>query len=133
MKIRLGKAIGFGVLLWAAGFVWGTVVFMTPPLKAIPSIPIFSRYPAISFPLLVLFPLMAKWFAPRCIETSGPGGGLPPVGLVLAGTNVLLDAVILVGVFRSSWEYFSFLSVWIAYALVVAAAQSALKRIVPAR
>jgi hypothetical protein len=57
---------------------------------------------------------------------------LPPVGLVLAGTNVLLDALILVGVFNSGWGYFSFLSVWIAYTLVVVAAQFALRKVVSA-
>ena len=133
MTIKLGEAIGLGVLIWVIGFVWGTVVFLTPALKGIPSIPMFSRYPAISFPLLVLFPLMAYWFAPKCIERGGSGGGMPQVGLVLAAVNVLLDAAVLVGLLKSGREYFYFLSVWVAYALVVVAAQSALKNVARTR
>ena len=37
------KAIGFAVLIWIVGFVWGSIVFMTPALKATAPIPYISR------------------------------------------------------------------------------------------
>jgi len=128
MKLKLGAAIGFGVLMWLIGFVWGSVVFMTPTLKAVPSIPLFSRYPWISFPLLVLFPLLAYWFAPKCVE-RGSAGKVPPVGFLFVGVNLVLDWLVLVIAFKSGMPYFYFLSVWICYALVVVAAQAALKKV----
>lgn len=127
MQIKLSKAIGFGVLMWVIGFVWGTVVFMTPALKGFPSIAMFSRYPVISFPLLVLFPLMAYWFAPKCVERGAASGGAGlHAGLVFVVVNVLLDWLVLVMAFKSE-GYFFFLSVWLAHALVVVAAQAATK------
>jgi hypothetical protein len=133
MTIRLGKAIGFGVVIWLAGFVWGTVVFMTPALKGIPSIPWVSRYPAISFPLLLLFPLLAYWFAPKCAASGVAERGVPPIGWIFASVNLLLDALVLVGAFKSGWEHFAFASVWLAYALLAVTAHAALKRAAGAR
>jgi len=128
MTLKAGKAILYGILIWVVGFVWGTVVFMTPALKAVPSIPMFSRYPWISFPLLILFPLMAYGCSPKCVERSDAGHGVPQVGLVFVAANLLLDWLVLVIAFQSGMQYFYFLSVWICYALVVAAAHAALKK-----
>ena len=47
MLLNLFKALGFAILIWIIGFVWGSVVFMTPPLKATPAIPYVSANPAI--------------------------------------------------------------------------------------
>jgi hypothetical protein len=43
------KAFGLAVLIWLVGFVWGSIVFMTPTLKATQPIPYISSNPAISF------------------------------------------------------------------------------------
>jgi hypothetical protein len=59
MPQRIGRALAYALLIWITGFVWGTVVFMTPAMKEVPAIPYVSRYPLISFPLLILFPLIA--------------------------------------------------------------------------
>lgn len=130
MKIKPGKTVAFGGLIWIVGFLWGMVVFMTPVLKELPPLPLFSRYPAISFPLLVVFPLLAYWCAPKSVTNPAVGAALPPVGFIYAGINALLDVLFLVGVFKSGWSYFSFLSVWVAYALLVVAAQLSLRRLV---
>jgi hypothetical protein len=53
MPQRTGRAIAYAFLIWITGSVWGSVVFMTPSLKNISSIPYVSRYPAISFPVLI--------------------------------------------------------------------------------
>lgn len=123
--MKLGKSIAFALLIWATGFIWGTVVFMAPALKGLPSLPPFSRYPAISLPLLVLFPLMAFYFAKSCLAAgTGRAAGLR-VGLVFAVTNALLDLIVLVVALKSGFGYFASVSVWLAYGLVIAAAWSA--------
>jgi hypothetical protein len=53
MPQRTGRAIAYAVLIWITGFAWGSVVFMTPSLKSVSSILYVSRYPAISFPVLI--------------------------------------------------------------------------------
>ncbi len=132
--MKWGKAIGYGTLIWVIGFVWGTVVFMTPALKAVPSIQMFSRYPLISFPLLILFPWLAYVFAPKCLTPPAPGNpSVPQVGIVFVVVNVLLDAVILVGAFKSGWQYFTFLSVWLCYVLMIVTARMALKKMAAVR
>jgi len=40
---RLAVAIWYAIILWVVGFVWGTVVFMIPSLKNIPSISYVSK------------------------------------------------------------------------------------------
>ncbi len=115
-----GKAIGYGLLIWVVGFVWGTVVFMTPALKALPSIPYVSRYPAITFPLLIVFPVQTFWFAKNTVQASQPRreAGVK-TGIIFAGLNVLLDVLVLVMAFKAGWGYFAFASIWVAYALLL--------------
>jgi hypothetical protein len=119
-SIPLGKTAGFGVLLWLAGFVWGTIVFMTPAMKEMPSVPYVSRYPAISAPLLMLFPLLAWWFARACVKDAADktAAGLQ-IGFLFAGINFVLDVLVLVIAFKSGIEYFYFASIWVAYLLLV--------------
>lgn len=133
MRMKLGVTLGYAILIWVIGFVWGTVVFMVPALKGIPSIPMFSRYPLISFPLLILFPVMAYCFAPKCVDRSAGASSIPPVGFVFSGVNIVLDYLVLVLAFKAGAEYFYFLSIWIAYAAIVVTSQMSLKRFVTSR
>jgi hypothetical protein len=126
------RAAGYGVLIWLAGFVWGTVVFMTPALDAAPPIPYVSAHPAISFPLLVLFPLLAYRFAGRLLGAgrdrqagAGTRGSGLSIGVGFALVNALLDAVVLVGLFSGGWSFFANASVWVAYASLVAGGRAA--------
>ena len=48
---RFGLALGIALFVWMSGFVWGSIVFMTPALKNVPRIPHISQYPLINFPL----------------------------------------------------------------------------------
>lgn len=50
MPQKLFKALGFAILIWIIGFVWGSIVLMTPALRNVAPIPYVSRNPAISFP-----------------------------------------------------------------------------------
>jgi len=55
MPKRAGKALAYAIVIWIAGFVWGSVVFMTPALKSVRAIPYVSSNQAISFPILILW------------------------------------------------------------------------------
>jgi hypothetical protein len=115
-----GKALGLAVLIWLAGFIWGMVVFMVPALKEIPSIPYVSRYPAISFPLLVVFAVLAYLFAGmRLNEHERMGAAGFRLGLTFAVVNFLLDHFVLVAAFNAGRQFYASVTVWLAYAILL--------------
>ena len=77
MPYKLGKAILFAVLLWIIGFIWGSIVFMTPALRNIGAIPYVSSNPAISFPILLVWPiviyLLAKSYLKAAVDKAAEG------------------------------------------------------------
>ena len=114
------KAIGFAVLIWLVGFVWGSIVFMTPALKATSPIPYISNNPAISIPILLIWiPLiyfLAKAYLSRVNDPDREGFKL---GLIFAATNFILDLVVLVVLLRAGAGYFAAASIWFAYLLLI--------------
>jgi hypothetical protein len=120
MSFRIGKALGFAILIWVTGFIWGSVVFMTPALKSVAPIPYVSGNPAISFPLLVLWPVLVYLLARNFLKgaTDKPAQGLK-LGLVFLIVNFCLDLVVLVFLLKTGFGYFASLTVWIAYGLLL--------------
>jgi hypothetical protein len=120
MPFRIGKALAYAILIWITGFIWGSIVFMTPALKSVRPIPYISSNPAISFPLLLLWPvlvyLLARRFLNSAAEKSSQGLKL---GLTLSVTNLILDLVVLVILLKAGLGYFGSLTVWIAYGLLI--------------
>lgn len=120
MPFRIGKALGYAILIWITGFIWGSIVFMTPSLKTVPAIPYVSSNPAISFPLLafwaVLVYLLARNFLKAAAEKASQGLRL---GGTLVVVNFLLDLVVLVFLLKAGLGYFASLTVWIAYGLLL--------------
>jgi len=116
MPQRPGRAIAYAVLIWLIGFVWGSVVFMTPALKSISPIPYVSRYPAISFPVLIIWLLITYVLAKNYLKTATDKAneGLQ-LGLMFALVNLVLDLLILVLLFKNGLGYFASLTVWLAY------------------
>lgn len=116
-----GRAIAYSLLIWIVGFVWGSVVFMTPALKSLPSIPYVSRYPAISFPLLILWVVLGFVLAGNYLKTTSDrvNEGLR-LGLMFAVVNLLLDLLVLVFLFKNGFTYFASLTVWLAYFILLA-------------
>jgi len=118
MPQKIGRALAYALVIWLAGFVWGSVVFMTPALKNIPAIPYISHYPAISFPVLIIWILIAYLLARSYLKTSiAPGEGLK-LGLVFAVVNFVLDLLVLVILFKNGFAYFASLTVWLAYLIL---------------
>jgi hypothetical protein len=120
MPFRTTKAVGYALLIWLTGFIWGSIVFMTPALKSVRPMPYVSSNPAISFPLLLLWPilvyLLARKFLNSVADKSVQGMKL---GLVFGVMNLLLDLVVLVFLLKAGVGYFISLTVWIAYGLLL--------------
>lgn len=119
-KLRLGKAIGYGILIWLVGFIWGSIVFMTPSLKGISPIPYISKNPVISFPILLMWIFLTLFLAKRCLKsvTDGVSEGLK-LGMIFVVINLLLDLLVLVFLLKTGLEYFGSLMVWIAYTILL--------------
>jgi hypothetical protein len=120
MPERIGRALGYAVLIWLSGFVWGSVVFMTPVLRNVAAIPYVSRYPAISFPLLLLWLVIAYFLAQSYLKrtTDKAIEGLR-LGLLFAVVNLILDLLVLVLLFKNGFAYFASLTIWLAYLILV--------------
>lgn len=119
MPQRIGRALAYAVLIWFSGFVWGSVVFITPVLKNIPSIPYISRYPAISFPLLILWIFISYLLARSYLKTSAAPGEGVKLGVLFAIVNLVFDLLVLVLLFKNGFAYFASLTVWLAYFILL--------------
>jgi len=118
--LNLFKALGFAILIWIIGFVWGSFVFMTPALKATPAIPFVSANPAISFPILLVWIPITYLFARICLSRSAnPKVEGFKVGVMFAGMNFLLDLVMLVLALKAGVGYFASLTVWLGYLILL--------------
>lgn len=111
------KAFVYAVLIWVVGFVWGSVVFMTPALRSTPPIPYVSRNPAISFPIILMWTvltlLLARNYLKPAREKEREGLGL---GLMFVIANFVLDLVVLVFLLQTGFGFFISASLWFAYA-----------------
>ena len=120
MPYRIGRALWYAILLWLIGFIWGSIVFMTPALKSTPAIPYISRNPAISFPILLIWLvvtyLLAKSYLKVTQNKSDEGFKL---GFVFAGVNLVLDLLILVFLLKTGFGYFLSATVWVAYFMLI--------------
>lgn len=120
MPQSIGRALAYSILLWIIGFVWGSIVFMTPALKGLAAIPYVSRYPAISFPLLIILPLLAYVLARSYLKTATHKTSEGPrLGLMFALVNLVLDLLILVLLFKNGFGYFASITVWLAYLILL--------------
>lgn len=120
MPDNLGRALLYAVLIWLVGFVWGSVVFMTPSLKSVSAIPYVSSNPAISFPILAAWLVVAYLLAKSYLRANGDKAteGLR-LGVTFSVVNVVLDLLILVLLLRAGFHYFISLTVWLGYVLLL--------------
>jgi len=120
LPYRLGKAFVYAVLIWLIGFIWGSIVFMTPQLRTIAPIRFVSINPAISFPILVIWVIVtyviARRYLRRAVDKVGEGLKL---GVIFSTMNVLLDFLVLVLLFKAGFTYFISLTVWLGYLLLL--------------
>jgi hypothetical protein len=120
MFVKPGKAVAYALLIWLVGFVWGSVVFMTHALKAVPAIPYISANPAISFPILLFWIPLTYVLAKTYLKTASDkiAAGLT-LGVMFAVTNAVLDLLVLVIILKAGVGYFVSLTVWLAYAILL--------------
>ena len=120
MALNILKALGFAILIWIIGFVWGSFVFMTPALRATAAIPYVSANPAISFPILLVWIPVTYLFGRVCLyRNSHPAAEGFKVGIVFAVTNFVLDLLILVLLLKAGYGYFASLTVWLGYFILL--------------
>ena len=119
MPFKIGKALIYAVLLWTIGFVWGSIVFMTPALKTVAAIPYVSSNPAISFPILIIWLIVTYLLAKSYLKAAGDKGaeGLK-LGIMFSVVNVLLDLFVLVLLLKGGFGYFVSLTVWLGYLML---------------
>jgi len=119
MRFPIGKAIGYGVLIWVLGFIWGSVVFMTPSLKSTPPIPYVSSNPVISFPIIALWIPLTYLLARQFLKKSKtPEADGIKLGLAFSEVNFVLDVIIIVILLKAGVIYFAVASIWLAYAML---------------
>jgi hypothetical protein len=120
MPQKLFKPFAFAVLIWIVGFVWGSIVFMTPALKATEPIPYISSNPAISFPILLIWiPLTYFLSKAHLSQVSDPDREGFKLGLIFSTTNFVLDLIVLVLLLKAGTGYFAAASIWFAYFLLI--------------
>ena len=120
MRFRIGKAIAYAALIWVVGFVWGSIVFMTPALKNVAPMPYVSSNPLISLPILVLWLPLSYVLARSFLKAStNPIGDGLKLGLTFSEVNFFLDLVVLVLLLKAGVGYFASLTVWIAYTMLL--------------
>jgi hypothetical protein len=119
MPFRMGKALIYAVLLWVIGFVWGSIVFMTPALKAVSPIPYVSSNPAISFPILLIWLVVTYLLAKSYLKTADnkTDQGLK-LGMMFWVVNIGLDLLVLVLLLKTGFSYFVSLTVWLGYVML---------------
>ena len=119
MRFPIVKAIAYGVVIWLIGFIWGSIVFMTPSLKKTPPIPYFSSNPAISFPIITLWIPLTYLLARQFLKNSRtPDGDGMKLGVAFAAVNFVLDVIVLVVLLKAGISYFAAASIWLAYAML---------------
>ena len=116
MPFKIGKALIYAVLLWTIGFVWGSIVFMTPALKTVAAIPYVSSNPAISFPILIIWLIVTYLLAKSYLKAAGDKAaeGLK-LGIIFSVVNLALDLLVLVLLLKAGFGYFVSLTVWLGY------------------
>ncbi len=116
MPFKIGKALIYAVLLWVVGFVWGSIVFMTPALKTVTPIPYVSSNPAISFPILFIWLIVTYLLAKSYLKAAGDKVSEgPKLGIMFSVVNVVLDLFVLVLLLKAGFGYFVSLTVWLGY------------------
>ena len=120
MPYKAVRAFAYAVLIWVVGFIWGSIVFMTPALRATPPIPYVSSNPAISFPIILLWTvltlLLARSYLRAAHDKEREGIRL---GMMFMIVNFILDLVVLVFLLKTGFGYFVSASVWFAYTSLV--------------
>jgi hypothetical protein len=120
MPQKMGKAVVFAVILWVIGFVWGSIVFVAPSLKATPPIPFVSSNPWISFPILLMWLPVSYLLARNYLRSvHNPRTEGLKLGLVFSLANFVLDLLVLMVLFKAGLQYFASLTVCVGYALLL--------------
>ena len=121
MPKHLPRALIYALLIWLSGFVWGSIVLAVPPLRDIPAIPYISTNLAISLPIIVFWIWFADWLTLRYLgldDAHEDKIGLK-LGVLFVIVNAGFDIGVIVYEFNAGWAFYSNLTVWLAYAVLL--------------
>jgi len=115
---RIVYAVLLGVALWAAGFVAGSVAYAVPHLRHIHPVPGLAFNWAVSILALLVWAPLLLLFSRRFVR-SGASAAQDGVllGGALAGANLLLDRIVVVGWLGMGASFHHYASIWVAYLL----------------
>jgi hypothetical protein len=117
---NFGKAIGYAIVIWLCGFMWGTIVFAIPFLREIKPIPYLSSNPAISFPIIVIWIFLVTKFTKSYFKrVPNINHEALKLGLSFFILNAVLDLLVIVIAFGNGFQFYLSLSVWLAYAVLL--------------
>jgi len=101
------------------GFIWESIVHITPTLSAIPSIEYISKTPAIALPLLVILPILTIYLTKTYLkDTKDKVEEAKLLGITFLSVNLALDLAMYLMIYDKS--YLPYLLIWIHYALLLA-------------
>jgi hypothetical protein len=119
VNFSLIKAIAYGVVIWVVGFIWGSIVFMTPSLKSVRPIPFFSSNPVISFPIIAVWLPLTYLLARNFLKDSkNPEAHGIKLGVVFSEVNFVLDIIVIIILLRAGIGYFAAASIWLGYTIL---------------
>ncbi len=114
------KVLLYSILIWLIGFIWGTIVFMTPALMELPAVPYISKYPAISFPLIAAYFIIGFLITRDYLgDTEKKASEGLRFGAMILIVNFILDVLIYFILFKSQ-DYFNYFSIWFSYIMSIA-------------
>lgn len=117
---RFGMAIVYSISIWLVGFAWGSAVFMIPVIRDVSPVAFVSTNLFISIPIVILWAILAKRLTRRYVAKSvTPRNDAQFLGTCFVSINAILDLFVLVIGFGVGLQYFTFLSVWVAYAVLL--------------
>jgi len=130
MPKKFGKAIGYSIVLWMVGIIWGSIVFMVPSWKDVAEVPYISQNPVMSIPNLIFYLILIYFFSKsylKGIEDKKSGAG--KFALTMFVVNLILDNLFII-LFAGDWpNYLATLSVVFAYLMMIIIPMHAAERL----
>jgi hydrogenase-4 membrane subunit HyfE len=112
--------LGFALLLWLIGMVWGSVVFAIPALKDWGRTDYVSANLAVSVPILIAWAVLIPRLARRHLrDTAQRAAEGLKLGIAFALVAIVLDAVVVAVAFQAGAAFFGHLLLWLGYAMLL--------------
>ncbi len=115
------RAFRYVLVLLGVTFAWGALSANVAWLRSARPIAGFARNRAVALPVLGAWIVLAFTLSRKYMQAVGGGSaeGLR-LGVVLAGTALLFDLIVVAGLARQGLQHFRQTAVWLGYAVLIA-------------